>query len=293
MPSSPDASIPALLVLLVGAGVSYLALAFANNNRAKKIEALGIAAQILDRPVIQIDQGTVTGYLKGFSIRFQIASDTARTKGTQFFTKIDVYLTNPPLAFEIRPETERERKYVQHGLAVDARLFDHEFDKSFIVEIAPRSSAPHLITADIRKRMKSLHPLIARSADTGVQVELHRWLFERIEIRDALEIASSLAARIEKAASAARETFIAEALAASAPKTQPAPSGYRTPPQKTAVLPPKHLELAADERIQNEIQTLRTFRMRRHVHERRLSMIGLGFFIAATLCLFLFTWLAR
>lgn len=289
---SPSASIATLIALLAGSAISYLLLALANNERAKKIEALGIAAQIIDNPAIQIKKDTVSGRFKNFGVRFQIGFDATRPKGTQFFTKIDVLITNPSITFEIRPETERERKYVKQGLAIDARLFDPGFDEAFIVEIAPRSSAPHLFTADIRKRMKSLHPMIARSSDKGIHIELDRWLSERAQIRDALETAVSLASRLEKAISAARETFIAEARASS-PAKHSIPQGYRSAPETSAPARPNHLESAADQRIQNEIQKLNEFRMRRRVHERRLNIIGLGFFIAAVLCLLLFTWLAQ
>lgn len=289
---SPSASIATLIALFVGSGISYLLLALANNERAKKIEALGIASQLLDNPEIRIDRGTVTGRFKDFNICFQIHFDAKRPKGSQFFTKIDVYLNNAPIAFEIRPETKRERKYLKQGLAIDARVFDTEFDNAFIIEIAPRSSAPHLLTAEIRKRMMTLHPIIARSSDKSIQIELQRWLSERAQIRDALEISAGLASRIEKAINAARETFIAEAKAA-APSKISAPQNYRTAGAAHIPATPKHLETAAETRIQNEIQKLRAYQERRRLHERRLNAIGLGFFLAAVFCLFLFTWLAR
>jgi hypothetical protein len=92
-----------------------------------------------------------------------------------------VLLPSPEaVLLELRPQSPVQAHLVERGLAGDAAVGDPEFDRLFVVEMAPASLAPAVFDADVRRLLLDLRPVrVLPREGGGLRLVRRRWEPER------------------------------------------------------------------------------------------------------------------
>src|ERR1019366_8135134 len=100
------------------------------------------------------------------------------------------------LEMELRPETARELRNLEHGRAIDLVLGDDAFDDSFIVEAAPSDMARALLDRNTRTALLAFHPCVLTLSGTELRFVKTGWLDEHAEIARVLALCADVASRL-------------------------------------------------------------------------------------------------
>lgn len=174
--------------------------------------ALAAARRALER-VDARGRRSVSGELRGHALTFTVAREPTWS--------VQVETLPLPVAIDILG-----RDFAALG-ASDLRLGDPAFDDSFLVDAAPEDLARAILDADLRQRILALAPERLSLTPGAVRLaKRYAWYFaEEDDIREAIDLAVTLAERANAACRAAD----AHALAAA---HRGAP--YRAAPDPTA-----------------------------------------------------------
>src|ERR1019366_307630 len=100
------------------------------------------------------------------------------------------------LEMELRPETARELRNLEHGRAIDLVLGDEAFDDSFIVEAAPSDMARALLDRNTRTALLAFYPCVLTLAGGELRFVKTGYLDEHAEIARVLELCTDVASRL-------------------------------------------------------------------------------------------------
>jgi hypothetical protein len=188
-----------LLVFLV-AGGTIAATAYASREARKRaIEAtfrhLGAEPRrVSGASAFLAGMASVEGRVHGTPMRYGLQ---AGGKQTPKRTICEASLAEPTtLEMELRPETARELRNLEHGRAIDLVLGDEAFDDAFIVEAAPSDLARALLDRNARTALLTFHPCVVTIAGDKVRLSKSGYLEEPAEIARVLELCADLSERL-------------------------------------------------------------------------------------------------
>jgi hypothetical protein len=188
------------LLIVVVAGGLIAATAYATRrDRERAIEEtfrrLGAEPRRVSNALSALSGSwAIEGRLRGLTIRYGLhAAGKQRPKQTI----CEARLVEPTaLEMELRPETAREIRQVEHGRAIDLVLGDEAFDDSFIVEAAPSDLARALLDRNARTGLLSFHPCVVTLSGTDLRFAKTGYLDEPAEIARVLELCADLGSRL-------------------------------------------------------------------------------------------------
>src|ERR1700722_18591664 len=102
----------------------------------------------------------VAGTVRGREVRYATEMSIKNARTTQGWTTARAPIPTGAAEVEMHltPETPRETRLVQRGLAVDVEVGEPLFDAAFLVEAAPAETVRAILDAPTRSTLRSLRP---------------------------------------------------------------------------------------------------------------------------------------
>jgi hypothetical protein len=213
-----------ILVFVVAGGVIAATSYASQQARKRAIEetfrTLGAEPRrVIEAASIQgVGLWAIEGRLHGQTVRYGLRAGGKNTP------KRTVCVASVPAAtaleMELRPETARELRNLEHGRAIDLVLGDDAFDDSFIVEAAPSDMARALLDRNTRTALLAFHPCVLTLSGTELRFVKTGWLDEHAEIARVLALCADVASRLGALPALVLEQRLAE-------RRESEPDGYR------------------------------------------------------------------
>ena len=197
------------LLWLLGVAAIVLVGVWAHNSQkaaaAKRREVLAAAAEeFMLESAIDPETATVTGRVDGYEVTFRLVTRGSGSNA-ESWTECEVRVDTHELDIALRPQTRREERWVEEGLARDVIVGNDEFDDKFIVEVAPEQLAIDALDELICAELLAHHPVEVKRTSDGLMFEKVGWLEEPEQIRRFGKMAALLAGNMDASVAAARD----------------------------------------------------------------------------------------
>ena len=194
------------LLWLLGVAAIVLVGVWAHNSQkaaaAKRREVLAAAAEeFMLESAIDPETATVTGRVDGYEVTFRLVTRGSGSNA-ESWTECEVRVDTHELDIALRPQTRREERWVEEGLARDVIVGNDEFDDKFIVEVAPEQLAIDALDELICAELLAHHPVEVKRTSDGLMFEKVGWLEEPEQIRRFGKMAALLAGNMGRPAAA-------------------------------------------------------------------------------------------
>jgi len=188
-----------IVVLVLSAVVLLFVLIIRHVNRIER-RAVDAARRLL--PHHAIDKKGVghrfSGQVDGLEVTLRLYQTFGQRSQGGLWTEV-LLPPSPGISLELRPQDPVEEHLAERGLAKDAVVGDPDFDRAFIVEMAPASLAPSIFDAELRRRLIDLRPVrVVPSDGGGLRLVRHYWDEDRFAAM--IETGTLLAKRLQQAA---------------------------------------------------------------------------------------------
>ncbi|MBW2454022.1 MAG: hypothetical protein JRI68_05915 [Deltaproteobacteria bacterium] len=189
----------ALVFTMVALGVAVVVsqhLAAKRKQRQQEALPEGVS-EFMGDAEIDPETAAVSGTIDGFAATFRLTSRGAGSN-SESWSECDVVVATDLLDIELRPQTRREERTVEEGLARDVLVQEKTFDDHFIVEAAPPDAARQALGESVRECLLDLHPCEVTATDEGIRLAKKGWIEEPEAIRAFIDTAVLLATAIQE-----------------------------------------------------------------------------------------------